>query len=200
MHYSNRDDIQINVPYAEAIAAREQVVALMHPHNTEMDLSIAYAFFFAARASGALYDSANNSYQLYTSPARVLISGLGADEMFAGYSRHAAAYSKNGYEGLLAELELDIGRLGKRNLGRDDRVISHWGKEVRYPYLDENLLEWSLRCPIWEKVAFSHSDGESCEQGKTVLRFLARKLGMPGVSSERKRAVSISTPRCLPAC
>ncbi|KAI9883221.1 MAG: ssDNA endonuclease and repair protein rad10 [Watsoniomyces obsoletus] len=186
---------QINIPYAEAISHREQIISLMKPHNTEMDLSIAYAFYFAARGSGVVRDPDGQTSTIYTSPARVLLSGLGADELFAGYSRHAAAFGRSGFDGLLDELELDFNRLGCRNLGRDDRVIGHWGKEVRYPYLDEDLVQWALASPVWEKCGFGQdlkgSNGIA-EPGKLVLRLLAQILNMPGAASMKKRAVGIS--------
>ena len=162
----------------------------MHPHNTEMDLSISYALYFAARGAGTYNDVP------YTNPTRVLLSGLGADELFGGYTRHATAFSRHGFPGLLDELSLDISRLGQRNLGRDDRVISHWAKEVRYPYLDESLVRWALERPIWDKCGFGQDpdadEGVIIEPGKKVLRLLALKLGMKGVATEKKRAVSHS--------
>jgi len=187
----------INIRYTETMAHRQTVMDLMHPHNTEMDLSIAYALYFASRGSGLTKDTTTGAWMLpYTTPARVLLSGLGADELFAGYTRHATAFNRHGFPGLLDELELDISRLGQRNLGRDDRVISHWGKEVRFPYLDEDLLAWALGAPVWEKCGFGadagvsgDGDGEGIEPGKKVLRLLALKLGMPAVAREKKRAI-----------
>lgn len=189
----------IDIPYTETLDHRAQVKSLISPHNTEMDISIAYALYFAARGSGTIRDQATGWVSPYTSPARVLLSGLGADELFAGYTRHATAFSRRGYPGLLDELELDFNRLGKRNLGRDDRVISHWGKEARYPYLDETLVSWALNCPVWEKCGFgdftqsvnanSRSDLPSLEPGKKLLRLLAWELGMSGVATEKKRAI-----------
>lgn len=141
----------------------------------------------------------NNRVEMaYSSPARVLLSGLGADELFAGYTRHATGFKRNGLTGLLDELDLDIARLGKRNLGRDDRVISHWGREVRFPFLDEQLVQWALAAPISEKCSFvessdTHSESNKCaaiEPGKKVLRCLAWKLGMRKVAVEKKRAVN----------
>ena len=198
--------VEINVKYSETQAHRAAVMSLMHPHKTEMDLSIANALFFAARGVGIIRDAHDrNIISPYTTQARVLMSGLGADEIFGGYQRHATAYSRSKFEGLFNELELDINRLGKRNLGRDDRVISHWGREVRYPYLDENLLSWALAAPVSEKMGFGEeelsyiksftqrqgvTDTGFIEPGKKALRLLALKLGMKEASMAKKRAVS----------
>jgi asparagine synthetase B (glutamine-hydrolysing) len=161
-----------------------------------MDLSIAYALYFAARGTGIPSSNQHEEPAAYTTPARVLLSGLGADELFGGYTRHATAFSKKGFEGLLDELELDVNRLGKRNLGRDDRVISHWGREARFPYLDESMVKWAVECPIWDKCGFqSGFSGElevpEIEPGKKILRLLAYELGMHSVAKEKKRAVGL---------
>ena len=158
-----------------------------------MDLSIAYALYFAARGTGAASYGQGASSAPYATPARVLLSGLGADELFGGYTRHATAFNRKGFPGLLDELELDVNRLGKRNLGRDDRVISHWGREARFPYLDEDLVKWAVECPIWEKCGFQNTvldeQGPQIDPSKKVLRLLAYELGMPSVAQEKKRAV-----------
>ncbi|KAK5653944.1 hypothetical protein OQA88_7869 [Cercophora sp. LCS_1] len=185
--------LAVNVPYSEALAHRSQVVSLIFPHNTEMDLSIAYALYFAARGQGAS-DFADASVEpsglKYVTPARVLISGLGADELFGGYGRHAIAFSRQGYTGLVDELFLDVSRLSKRNLGRDDRVMAHWGKEVRFPFLDECLVRWAMEIPAWEKCDFDHGEEiTGVEPGKRVLRLLALELGMVEVAREKKRAI-----------
>lgn len=189
----------IDIPYYETLTHRQHIVRLMHPHNTEMDLSIACAFYFAARGIGTVVGQSGDYTNAYSTPSRVLLSGLGADELFAGYTRHATAFNRNGFQGLIDELELDFNRLGKRNLGRDDRVISHWGREARYPYLDENLVTWVLGLPVWKKCGFGEprpaEDEESnlqrpqLEPGKKALRLLAWKLGMKAAATEKKRAI-----------
>lgn len=192
--------VSIDISYAETRAHQREIISLIHPHKSEMDLSIACAFYFAARGVGTVLNQTTGERDPYECPARVFLSGLGADELFAGYTRHATAYNRNGYRGLVDELDLDFQRLGKRNLGRDDRVISHWGREVRYPYLDQNLINWALGLPVWEKCGFGNAqlkeDNDDTpigtmviEPGKRLLRLLAWKLDMKGAAVEKKRAI-----------
>lgn len=197
--------VAIDVPYVETIAHRDEIKRLMRPHNTEMDLSIACALYFASRGRGVAIQSGADGSQPapYSTPARVLLSGLGADELFAGYARHEAAFSRSGFRGLIDEINLDVSRLGKRNLGRDDRVLSNWGREARYPYLDEEFVSWVLKAPVWEKCGFGTSKmpsdvnsslgGADIEPGKKALRLLALKLGMNNVAREKKRAIQFGS-------
>jgi asparagine synthetase B (glutamine-hydrolysing) len=184
--------VAINVPYAEFLSHRSAVARLIHPHNTEMDLSIASALYFASRGQGVASTAADVPPMEYTTAARVLLSGLGADELFGGYTRHATAFSRRGLPGLVDELELDYRRLGKRNLGRDDRVIANWSKEARFPFLDEGLVDWALKAPVMAKCGFGMSGQgphSELEPGKLVLRLLASRLGMTSVAREKKRAI-----------
>ncbi|OAX81331.1 hypothetical protein ACJ72_04329 [Emergomyces africanus] len=202
--------VAINIPYTETLNHRETIRRLMRPQNTEMDLSIACALYFASRGKGEIANGTEHHRSIpYTTTARVLLSGLGADEVFAGYTRHATAFNRYGFKALVDEIALDVGRLGKRNLGRDDRVICHWGREARYPYLDEDFLAWALACPVWEKCGFGASPSipygasdnieelgggeQALEPGKRSLRLLAWKLGMENVARERKRAIQFGS-------
>ncbi|EPE31605.1 Adenine nucleotide alpha hydrolases-like protein [Glarea lozoyensis ATCC 20868] len=186
--------VAVNVPYAETLAHKSKVIGLISPHNTEMDLSIAYALYFASRGCGMASTDTESAAIQYQTSARILLSGLGADELFGGYTRHTTAFRRNGYPALLDELELDVRRLGKRNLGRDDRVISYWGREARFPYLDESLVKWAVERPVWEKCGFSNevleaSETPQVDPEKKILRLVAYGLGMPSVAVEKKRAI-----------
>lgn len=193
--------VAIDIPYTETTAHRDEIKRLMRPHNTEMDLSIACALYFASRGQGTAFESQPSDKTAPSiSSARVLLSGLGADELFAGYTRHGMAYSRNGFEGLIDEINLDVSRLGKRNLGRDDRIITNWGREARYPYLDEEFVAWVLRAPVWEKCGFgtagddsSSTDETGLDPEKKALRLVALRLGMSRVAREKKRAIQFGS-------
>lgn len=73
------------------------------------------ALYFASRGIGTLSTCSNVSgtavaavateeSKPYVSPARVLLSGLGSDELLGGYSRHRVSFANNGWEGLIDEV------------------------------------------------------------------------------------------------
>ena len=69
----------------------------------------------------------------------MLLSGLGADEQLAGYSRHRSTFQAHGWKGLENELEMEINRISKRNLGRDDRYrqrVFHFNVYLRNYFLE----------------------------------------------------------------
>ena len=191
--------VAVNVPYKEYLHYRPTIAQLMYPHNTEMDLSIASALFFAASGSGHRMSINSPDSGQYHTPARVLISGLGADELFGGYRRHGLAFARGGHHALVGELELDFQRIAKRNLGRDDRVIAHWAREVRYPYLDETFVHWALNLATWQKCGYMEKAddvqiGESrrdpvLSADKLVLRLAAQHLGLKDTAQKAKRAI-----------
>ncbi|KAK5635149.1 hypothetical protein RRF57_010861 [Xylaria bambusicola] len=189
--------IAVNVPFEEAIAHKAKILSLIYPHDTEMDLSIGFALYFAARGTGNCYV---NQIQWQPSPpvistsARVLLSGLGADELFGGYSRHEAAFKRAGYSGLVDELLLDVSRIGQRNLGRDDRIMAHWGREVRFPYLDEDFLKFAMSSPVWEKCDFENAFHPAViDPAKRLLRLLADQLGLPITARQKKKAIQFGS-------
>ncbi|KAI0454777.1 asparagine synthase-domain-containing protein [Xylaria acuta] len=189
--------IAVNVPFEEAMAHKKKVLSLIYPHDTEMDLSIAFALYFAARGTGDCYVDQiewQSSPPAISTSARVLLSGLGADELFGGYSRHEAAFKKRGYSGLIDELKLDVSRIGQRNLGRDDRIMAHWGREVRFPYLDEEFFKFAISSPVWEKCDFENSFHPAViDPAKRILRLLADQLNLPVAARQKKKAIQFGS-------
>lgn len=197
--------VEVNVTYAEMLEHRGTVLQLMRPTRTVMDLvrlsrpskelikeqSIAIAFFFAARGQGVATTGHGATPVPYTSTARILLSGLGADELLGGYARHRKAFnhtspSLNPWTSLIAELQMDLDRIWTRNLGRDDRIISFHGKEARYPFLAGEVVEYCARTEVWLKcdMRFDESIGD-----KLLLRKLALRLGLSRTSTLKKRAI-----------
>ncbi|KAJ7630687.1 asparagine synthase-domain-containing protein [Roridomyces roridus] len=186
--------VQVNVPYEEFQASRSLVESLMFPSRTVMDLVSQLsvwpsALYFASRGKGVIRDS-NSEPVPYTTPARVLLNGLGSDELLGGYGRHRSAYNTGGWKGLIDELQLEIDRIPTRNLGRDDRVIACHGKETRHPFLSLTLIDFLARLPVHLKVdpRVPPAAGD-----KMLLRLAARKLGLVEASSRKKRAMQFGS-------
>ncbi|KAL2913089.1 hypothetical protein HK105_207434 [Polyrhizophydium stewartii] len=164
--------VEINVPYAEAIAQRDMIKRLMMPLDTVMDLSIAMAFWFASRGRGVVRLSP---------PDR-----SSAVPFLGGYGRHRVQFVKQGWQGLISELQLDVSRISTRNLGRDDRIVSSHGKEVRFPFLDSGVTRLLCRMPVHLKTDPRLAKGVG---DKLVLRLVASALGLTRAALEPKRAV-----------
>ncbi|KAG9094355.1 hypothetical protein FS749_012640 [Ceratobasidium sp. UAMH 11750] len=183
----------VDVPYEECKREEPKIIELMYPSKTVMDLSLALALYFASRGKGRLSPTPTTGDEgAYTCPAKVLLSGLGSDELLGGYSRHRHAYSRGGWAQLIDELQLDLDRLPTRNLGRDDRVISAHGRESRYPFLSLSLVSYLAQLPVHIKV-----DPRLTSQGgmgdKTLLRLAAERLGLTLASGRVKRAMQFGS-------
>ncbi|KAJ2993140.1 Asparagine synthetase domain-containing protein 1 [Globomyces sp. JEL0801] len=107
-------------------------------------------------------------------------------DLLGGYSRHRSAYEKRGWQGLVDELSLDVSRISTRNLGRDDRIISDHGKEVRFPFLDQAVIQLLSSLPVHIKTdpRYIRALGD-----KMLLRQVALTLGLERAAIEPKRAV-----------
>jgi len=125
-----------------------------------------------------------------TSKARVVLVGIGADEQMAGYARHRTTYNRGGYDALRAELEMEKARLWTRNLGRDDRCISYHGKEARFPFLDENVVEYLNSLDVLQLCDMTKPQGEG---DKMILRLVAKKIGVQQCSGLVKRAIQFGS-------
>ncbi|KAI8048306.1 asparagine synthase-domain-containing protein [Syncephalis plumigaleata] len=179
--------VEVNVPYADACAAKSHIMQLMAPATTLMDMSIAMALWFAAGGKGSRTTANLDGPESYDSQCPVLLSGLGADELFAGYTRHREAWRRGGWSSLIDEVQLDIDRISSRNLGRDDRIISDRAREVRFPFLDENVVSYACELPIHVKTdpRLPRGVGE-----KMLLRAMAAcELNLKDTSTRWKRAI-----------
>ena len=190
--------VLVNISKDELERCTPEVAALMYPNNTLMDISISAPLWFASRGIGVstalpsepITSQSSPPLAPYTSRAKVLLVGAGADEQFAGYGRHRVSYRKGGWDGLQQELDKDIKRLWKRNLGRDDRVLSDHGKEARFPFLDADVMQWIASRYLPELCDMDLPPGEG---DKRALRLVARELGLKMASTLPKRAIQFGT-------
>eukprot|EP01124_Arcella_intermedia_P021561 TRINITY_DN3035_c0_g1_i2.p1 TRINITY_DN3035_c0_g1~~TRINITY_DN3035_c0_g1_i2.p1 ORF type:complete len:602 (-),score=97.05 TRINITY_DN3035_c0_g1_i2:1617-3185(-) len=188
--------ISVNVPPSELREVRGHITDLMNPAKTLMDITIASALWFASRGEGRL--SSWNPFvspelitlESYTSRAKILMVGHGADEQLAGYARHRTAARKGGWNRLIEELQKDMNRLWRRNLGRDDRILSDHQREARHPFLDEDFTHFvSLMHPS----QFCDFELPLGQGEKKLLRMVASLLGLKSSQHLPKRAIQFGS-------
>lgn len=131
-----------------------------------------------------------NTPSLYRSHARILLIGLGADEQLAGYGRHRTTFRQGGFEALNLELEKDCKRLWRRNLGRDDRMVSSHSREARHPFLDERLIQWLASRSVTDLCDLTLPPGIG---DKILLRIASSMLGLKLSSTLVKRAMQFGS-------
>ncbi|KAM4668694.1 asparagine synthetase domain-containing protein 1 [Amazona ochrocephala] len=181
--------VEINVTPEELKKMRQQRINhLIYPLNTVLDDSIGCAIWFASRGEGFI--SNQGEPKPYRSPAKVVLTGIGADEQLAGYSRHRVCFRKYGFKGLNEELEMELDRISSRNLGRDDRIIGDHGKEARFPFLDEDVVSFLNSLPILEKADLTLPRGIG---EKLLLRLAAKEFGLTASAVLPKRAVQFGS-------
>ncbi|NXF74472.1 ASND1 protein, partial [Sclerurus mexicanus] len=181
--------VEINVTLEELEKMRKQCINhLIYPLDTVLDDSIGCAIWFASRGEGFI--SNQGELKPYKSPAKVVLTGIGADEQLAGYSRHRVCFKNYGLEGLNKELEMELGRISSRNLGRDDRIIGDHGKEARFPFLDEDVVSFLNSLPVSEKADLTLPRGLG---EKLILRLAGKELGLTASTVLPKRALQFGS-------
>ena len=121
----------------------QQQLSLRSEQKTEIQSKTSYDHGLVTNQIKEMDVAQYRSEEWVRSTSKVVFSGLGADEVWAGYSRYKTALLKGGFEGLRTEMSLDLDRLWHRNMARDDRAISHNGKEARFPFLDLDLQAYN---------------------------------------------------------
>ncbi|MCX8205662.1 MAG: asparagine synthetase B, partial [Candidatus Micrarchaeota archaeon] len=128
--FANDYDLDLHeVPISLAEAKRSLSEICLTIHSSDpVKVGIALPFHFAAKAASS-------------DGCKVLFSGLGADDIFAGYARFKGGASLRGEQ--LSSLRC----IYERDLYRDNTTCMHHGIELRVPYLDHSLVLASLNAP-----------------------------------------------------
>jgi len=189
----------IIVEWEDICRTEPHIRTLISPKTTVMDVNIATALWFASRGEAfpkdtSAIDSDHNSIPIDSNRSpRVLLLGMGADELMGGYGRHRKAFERGGWKELQSELTMDQNRLWERNCGRDDRLCSDHGREARFPFLDAHVVRL-----LRETIA--SEDGLVCDfrlppgvGDKRILRLVAQRLGLEHASGLVKRAIQFGS-------
>ncbi|MFT4311296.1 MAG: diphthine--ammonia ligase [Candidatus Woesearchaeota archaeon] len=105
---------------------------------------------------------------------KIMMSGLGSEEIFAGYQRHKNSQDIN--EECLAGLR----KIYEKDLYRDDTVTMSQGIELRLPFLDKKLVKHALTIPGNQKIDEEHT--------KIPLRKIAKKYLPKEIAYRKKKA------------
>src|SRR3954466_12594153 len=130
-----RDHVEVTYTAAEALESLPNVVRAIESFDPGL-----------VRSAVPNYMLARTTRQ----HVKVVLTGEGADELFAGYE-----YMRDFTEpaALHAELERTVRSLHNLNLQRCDRVTMAHAVEARVPFLDREVIEWALRVPPEAKIA-----------------------------------------------
>lgn len=121
----------------DIIAALPRIVAALESFDQDLVRSAVPTWFCAEFAAQHV---------------KVILTGEGADELFAGYRYHREVAARTGPEGLRAELHRSVTALHDVNLQRVDRMTMAHSLEARVPFLEVPMIETGLSVPVEHKL------------------------------------------------
>ncbi len=140
----------------------EKIVPLIEDSNV-VKVGVALPFYIAcgmAREDGC----------------KVIFSGLGSEEIFAGYERHKNSSNIN------QECVAGLRKMYERDFYRDDVLTMDNNLELRLPFLDLSLVKYALKIPERYKFKEPHV--------KFILRDIALDNGLPEEFAFRKKTAA----------
>jgi asparagine synthase (glutamine-hydrolysing) len=145
-----------------------------------------------------------------------MLTGQGADELFAGYRRYESMPPPE----LESALKHDLDNIAENNLERDDAVTMANSVELRVPYLDREVVELALRIApelkvhggvrkyilrlcakkiLPDELAFKEKKAAQYSSGiYSAIEKLARKNGFKGVREYLENAASLQVKEIIP--
>jgi asparagine synthase (glutamine-hydrolysing) len=119
----------------------------------------------------------------------IMLCGQGSDELYGGYNKYTTTLRTKGRRGLIAHLYRSVVESSQINYERDDKATSPFPVELRTPFADPDLINFSLAIPSEFKV----SDCNDTTR-KWILRDVARTSGVPEeLVWRRKKAIQHGT-------
>ncbi|MEA2074349.1 MAG: asparagine synthase-related protein, partial [Euryarchaeota archaeon] len=118
---------------------------------------------------------------------KVMFTGQGADELFAGYWWYKDVVNEDGFLTLHDKLWEDIDLAYDDTLEREDKVTMANSVELRVPYLDRNVVQCAMRISPRLKI----KDGDDSTR-KWVHRGVAAMVGVPQYTAYRAKDMAQS--------
>jgi asparagine synthase (glutamine-hydrolysing) len=113
---------------------------------------------------------------------RVVFTGQGADELFAGYPWYVQIFAKYGTQKLKEYMIQDLLLLYKETLEREDKLAMSNSIEMREPFLDSDIVRIATNIDLNLNLA-----NKNDVFGKRVHRELAIKVGIPKYIAYREK-------------
>ena len=116
---------------------------------------------------------------------KIFLSGIGAEELFAGYHRHTLSTDSGGtWRGnKIKEIDEEswdgIKRLNHLVLTRDKIVSKSLNKQIVSPYINNELIILAMSLQPTQKI--------DAKSNKKILREIAMDTGIPKIIYERKK-------------
>jgi len=172
------EDLGLNL---SVIRIDEQKLEMMLPEIIEsiemeglLQVEVAVPMYLAAKAASE-------------DGIKVMFTGQGADELFAGYWWYKDVVREDGFLKLHTKLWEDIDLAYDDTLEREDKVTMAHSVELRVPYLDRNVVQCAMRISPQLKI----KSGEDSTR-KWVHRDVAAMLGVPHYTAYREKDMAQS--------
>ena len=106
-----------------------------------------------------------------------MLTGQGADELFAGYEWYPPILAEQGEDALLSAMWGDLSNLYRDTLEREDKMSMAHSIELRVPFLDPAVIAEAMRIsPSLKFDATANGHDPLC---KRLHRDLALDMGVP---------------------
>ena len=169
--FEGAKDLEFSLKAAEKINLK-----LYHKIITDEDLNLAIPnAIFATEEFNPIRVSVATTFYLANTLAKnkgfdIVFSGTGSEEIFAGYQKYLELRSV-GLDFVHEATIYGLRNIWIRDLYRDDTIAFHSGVVGVFPYLDKDLVDFSMKIHPKYKVSGSEK--------KVIFRKYAEWLGVP---------------------